>query len=352
MGNLLNVKNLTVIIEKENRSLNAVDGISFSIEEGEILGIAGESGCGKSMITHSIPGLLPKRARIGGGEIIYKNQSLTNLHEDEMRHIRKKEISVIFQDYRHSLNPLIKAGRQITETLELGGSFDRKKNKRRTIEILFRLGFDEPKKSYNAYPHQLSGGMCPPVMAAIAAISRPRLLLADEPTTALDSDSQKKILSLLSELNRKEGTSIIIISHDLSVIQDFCSRYLIMYAGKIIEEGPSYNLLSPLHPYTKALAAAVPSKEKRGKDLETITGKVPSIEDTLSGCPFAPRCKKAQKQCFKEFPPPVVSPKINQRSDTSCPSNNYNRASSSAILDRTAKLDSVVYCYFPETVNG
>lgn len=301
--NILEVRDLTVSFKKGEKTIKAVNGISFSAGKGEILGIAGESGCGKSLAALSIAGLLPQKANILSGEIIYKNLPLSSMSENELCGIRGKEISIIFQEYRQSLNPLVKAGRQIRETLDIRDSKDIINNKKRVFEILRRLGFDEPKKVYNAYPHQLSGGMCQRVTAAIAAIGRPQLLLADEPSTALDSESRERIFSLLAQMNRDYGTAIIVISHDLSVIQQFCSRYLVMYAGKIVEEGPSLSLFSPLHPYTKALCGAIPGKEKRGSNLFTIPGKVPSAQDNLTGCPFAPRCPKAQSVCRESFPP-------------------------------------------------
>ena len=310
MPRLLEVRDLTVGIKKDSVFLKAVDGISFSIDEGEILGLAGESGCGKSMTALSIPNLLPEKVKILQGEIIFNGLSLTSLSDKEMRRIRGREISVIFQEYRQSLNPLMKVGRQITETLELGGGISGepragKNHKRRAMEILRRLGFDEPKKIYKAYPHQLSGGMCQRVMAAIAAICRPRLLLADEPSSSQDMESQERILSLLMEMNRDYKTSVLIISHDLSIIRQFCSRFIVMYAGKIVEEGPADALFSPLHPYTKALVEAIPGRDKRGKNLASIPGKVPSIEDCFTGCRFARRCEKVRNICVENFPPPV-----------------------------------------------
>jgi peptide/nickel transport system ATP-binding protein len=325
MARLLEVRDLQIALKKDGNIINAVDNVSFSVEEGEIVGLAGETGCGKTLTALSIAGLLPQKAKITGGEIIFNNRELTSLSEKEYCGIRGKEISMIFQEVRQSLNPLIKVGRQIRETLELNGDADdpagKKKYKRRTVEMLFRLGFDEPKKIYNAYPHQLSGGMCQLVMAAIAAIKNPRLLLADEPSSSLDALAQERILSLLVEMNREHKTAVLIISHDLSVIRSFCSRFLVMYAGKIVEEGNAAALYSPLHPYTQALIGAIPGKDKRGKELANIPGKVPSVEDDFNGCPFAPRCKKAQKTCEKSFPAMVETE------------------------------GGKVYCYFPEKEN-
>ncbi|MDR1837352.1 MAG: ABC transporter ATP-binding protein [Treponema sp.] len=305
MSHLLEVRNLTVGIKKKEKILKAVHDISFSIDEGEILGLAGESGCGKTLTALSIPNLLPEAAKILNGEIIYDNKSLTSLSKKEMYRIRGREISFVFQEVRQSLNPLLKVGSQITETLELGGYRNRGQNKSLALEILKSLGFDEPEKIFKAFPHQLSGGMCQRIMTAIATICRPRLILADEPSSALDPESQNRILCLLADMNRNFKTSVLIISHDLSIIQKFCGRFLVMYSGRIIEEGPSRNFFSPLHPYTKALIRAIPDKQKRGKKLENIPGKVPSIEDGLCGCPFAPRCKKIQSPCLKTFPPPI-----------------------------------------------
>jgi peptide/nickel transport system ATP-binding protein len=320
MPHLLEVRNLSAGFKKNSRVLKAVDNISFTIDEGEILGLAGESGCGKSMTALSIPNLLPQNAQILQGQIIFDNRQLKQVNKKEWCSIRGREISMIFQEARQALNPLMRVGRQISEALELKGNIPVEGDKkRRTVEMLYRLGFDEPKKIYNAYPHQLSGGMCQRIMAAIAAICRPRLLLADEPSSSQDAESQERILSLLMEMNRDYNTAVLVISHDLSIIRQFSSRFLIMYAGKIVEEGNSQTLFSPLHPYTKALVEAIPGKDKRGKELADIPGKVPSIEDSFTGCPFAPRCKKAQKVCMETFPP--------------------------AIQKGSAK----VYCYFPNS---
>jgi peptide/nickel transport system ATP-binding protein len=319
MAELLEVRGLSTRVKKDGKSYKILDNISFSINEGEILGLAGESGCGKSITALSISGLLPQGVEIFEGEIIFNNRNLISLSEKEMTDVRGNEISVVFQDVRNSLNPLIKTGRQITETLELGGGKDKKENKAAALEMLDSLGFNNPQKIFDAYPHQLSGGMCQRVMTAIAVIRRPKLLLADEPSSSLDEESQEKCLSLLKKMNSGNKMSLLVISHDFSIIRQFCSRFVIMYSGKIVEEGSSDALFTPLHPYTKALVSAIPNKEKRGKKLESIPGKVPSIEDQLQGCPFAPRCTKTQAICKKSFPPPA---EINK---------------------------GRVYCYFPNT---
>ncbi|MCL2210989.1 MAG: ABC transporter ATP-binding protein [Treponema sp.] len=315
MARLLEIKNLTACINKNGRTLKILDNINLSIDEGEILGLAGESGCGKSMTALCIAGLLPDDVKITEGHVIYKKHDLVNINEKEFRAVRE-EIGLIFQDSRQALNPLIKAGRQITEVLELGRNKrkenrEQKQDKRKqrendkimVLELLTALGFNDPEQIFNAYPHQLSGGMCQRIMTAIAVINNPKLLLGDEPSSSLDEESQEKCLAIIKEINNKYKTSLLIISHDLSIIKEFCSRFIIMYAGRIVEEGCSSSLYSPLHPYTCTLVNARPSREKRGKKLESIRGKVPSVYDQLTGCPFAPRCLKAKDICREIFPP-------------------------------------------------
>jgi len=312
---LLEVRNLTVSIRRGKKYYTAVDGINFRIEAGEIIALAGESGSGKSLTALSIPRLLSTRAKISSGEILYSANGTIDLcktDEKSLRSIRGKEISMIFQEPRQSLNPLMKVGAQIKEALELhpgiyaaeSSAQNKKTANRLVLEMLEKLQFPQPEKLMDAWPHQLSGGMCQRVMIAIAAICRPRLLIADEPTTALDTVNQNHILTLLKQINREFGTAILFISHDISVAKEFCSRFMVMYSGKIIEEGPSEAILSaPLHPYTVALAACIPRKENRGKPLANIPGRAPSLEDAPTGCHFAPRCPKAQEQCGKSMPP-------------------------------------------------
>ena len=331
---MLEVNNLTVCLtggknpraQKNRENLKILNNISFTVKEGEILGLAGESGCGKSITALSISGLLPPEINITDGEIIFNGCNLAALKEKEFRKIRGSGISVIFQDVRQALNPTMKAGKQITERLELGGNKNKAKNRAAALKMLSVLGFNDPIKIFNAYPHQLSGGMCQRIMTAIAVIRRPMLLLGDEPSSSLDEESQKLCLSLLMEMNRDQKMSLIIISHDLSIIQNICTRFLIMYAGRIVEEGPAQALFTPLHPYTQALVNSLPGKDKRGKKLDSIPGKVASVEDQLPGCPFALRCSKAGSICAKAFPPEYFSQK----------------------KEKEAK-ERKVYCYFPLT---
>jgi len=313
---LLEVRNLSVSIRRGKKYYTAVDGIDFRIDAGEIIALAGESGCGKSLTALSVPGLLPARAKISNGEILFSPDGgtvdLCKTEEKSLRQIRGKEISMIFQEPRQSLNPLMKVGAQITEALELhndiysasSSAANKLAANKLALEMLEKLQFSQPEKIMDAWPHQLSGGMCQRVMIAIAAICRPRLLIADEPTTALDTANQNHILELLKRINREFGTAILFISHDISMARHFCSRFMVMYSGRIIEEGPSEAILSsPLHPYTIALANAIPCKENRGKPLANIPGRSPPLETTLPGCHFAPRCPGAQTKCKDVLPP-------------------------------------------------
>jgi peptide/nickel transport system ATP-binding protein len=307
---LLDVRNLTISIRRGKKYYTAVNGIDFKIDAGEIIALAGESGSGKSLTALSIPGLLSERAKILNGEILYSSDvgtvNLRKIEEKSLRQIRGKEISMIFQEPRQSLNPLMKVGSQITEVLELHPSAQNKETANKlALEMLEKLQFPDPEKIMDSWPHELSGGMCQRVMIAIAAICRPRLLIADEPTTALDTANQNHILELLKQINREFGTAILFISHDLSVARHFCSRFMVMYSGMIIEEGPSEAILSsPQHPYTIALSACIPSKENKGKPLANIPGRAPPLEEeTIPGCHFAPRCPKALDRCKNSLPP-------------------------------------------------
>jgi peptide/nickel transport system ATP-binding protein len=300
-GILLEVEDLRI----EIKGRRAVDGISFSMEEGEILGIVGESGCGKSLSALSIPLLLPDAASIAGGRILYRGRELSLLGEGELKEIRGREISMVFQEPRASLNPLIRVGRQITEALELHGERDKALNRRRALALMESLGLKDGEKLLELYPHQLSGGMCQRVMIAVAMICGPRLLIADEPTTALDISTQTQILELLKKINRETGTAILFISHDLSVIRALCRRVLVMYAGKLVERGPVAEVFTrPAHEYTRRLLAAIPGPASRGRPLANIPGRVPPIEEERPpGCPFAPRCARAVPPCRENFPP-------------------------------------------------
>ena len=323
---ILEVKNLSIGIHRPVKGkkmrggsdsilLSSVEDISFDIYPGEILGIVGESGSGKSLTALSITGLLGDNKEITGGSILLQSnesghtcRDLTTLGEDEFRFIRGKDISMIFQEPFSSLNPLMKIGAQIEETLELHREKDRAGNKKRVIELMEKLKLPEPEKLINTYPHRLSGGMCQRVMIALALICRPRLLIADEPTTALDNSTQDQIISLLNEINRDFGTSILFISHDLSLVKKLCRRVIVMYSGRFLEIGDTEEIFNnPAHEYTRCLIDSIPKRTNRGKPLKVITGRIPSLEEGRPpGCPFHPRCAKAGPECKTDFPPAKV----------------------------------------------
>ena len=292
---LLEIRNLAVGIKCEKNYINAVNSIDMTINSGEIIGLAGESGCGKTLTALSIVRLLPASAEIVNGTISYNGIAI-----DEVPH---GEIAIIFQEPRQSLNPLMRIGSQISEALELQG-IDKKTAREAALDMMQKLKLPEPHLMFNAWPHQLSGGMCQRVMIAIAAIRRPRLLIADEPSSSLDTKNRDNILELLMQINQEFGTAILFITHELSIVQHFCKRLLVMYSGRIIEEGSAKDILSaPMHPYTIALAGAIPRKENIGRPLANIPGTAPSIEDVLPGCPFAPLCNRTSEPCTKNLPP-------------------------------------------------
>jgi len=299
MEALLEVRNLSIGIKRGEDLLSSVEDVSFNIYPGEILGIVGESGSGKTLTALSILSLLSENKKITSGSIFFNGTNLITLPEKKMEGIRGKEISMVFQEPFSSLNPLLKIGDQIGEALTLHGEKDKALVKSRTKELMEKLGIPD------TYPHRLSGGMCQRAMIAIAIICGPRLLIADEPTTALDRDTQSKILALIKEINRDMGTSILLISHDIEVIKELCNRVLVMYSGRILEEGNTGEVFSnPAHEYTRGLLNSVPSAAMRGKALAAIPGKIPSLEEGRpSGCPFHPRCAKAIPECKRDFPP-------------------------------------------------
>ena len=320
MEALLSIKNLSIGIRRQNQLLSPVEDISFEIYPGEILGLVGESGSGKSLTALSIPGLLDEGKEVTSGSILFKenlniDRNLLKLTEKELEAIRGKEISFVFQEPFSSLNPLVKVGKQIAETLELHGEKDRSLAKSRARELMARLRLPEPEKLAESYPHRLSGGMCQRVMIAMAIICRPRLLIADEPTTALDQSTQSQILDLLKEINRDLGTSMLFISHDLAVVKNLCSRVLVMYSGRILEEGDTEEVFSnPAHEYTKGLLGSIPDKANRG--MLAIHGRIPSLEEGRpQGCPFHPRCGRAGPRCKTQFPPEIL---LNAKHKTHC----------------------------------
>lgn len=301
---ILHVQGLRTSFFTDNGIVPAVDDIHFTIHKGEILGVVGESGCGKSVTSLSIMGLLPQAGKVVGGEIFFQGESLTKATEKRMRSIRGNEIAMIFQEPMTSLNPLFKIGNQLTEAIHTHQSCSKEEARKRTIEMLELVGLPRAKQLLNDYPHQLSGGMRQRVMIAMSMICEPQLLIADEPTTALDVTIQKQILQLMKELNRKLHTSIMMITHDLGVVAEVCDRVVVMYAGKIVEEAPIRKVFKhSLHPYTKGLLASVPDIRSKKDRLQSIPGNVPKPGSIVKGCRFAERCEHAMERCFVEDPP-------------------------------------------------
>jgi oligopeptide/dipeptide ABC transporter ATP-binding protein len=302
---LLEVQHLSIGVRRGRETFTAVDDISFCIGEGEILGLVGESGCGKSLTCLSIPGLLSPGVERLGGTILFRGRDPGSLPQKELNRLRGGEISMIFQEPAASLNPLHRVGRQIAETLELHSPADKKKRRAEVLDMMEGLGLPEPEKLFRAWPHELSGGMRQRVMIAIAAICRPALLLADEPATALDTASQSRILELLQKINRDFGAAVFFVSHDLGLISRVCRRTLVMYAGKIVESGPTDEVFSrPAHPYTQSLIGAIPRRDRKGKPLAQIPGRVPPIEAPRPGCPFAPPGPAPEAPSAAAFPKP------------------------------------------------
>ncbi|MCK5312358.1 MAG: ABC transporter ATP-binding protein, partial [Desulfobacteraceae bacterium] len=282
----------------------AVDDVSFEIYSGETLSIVGESGCGKSVTALSIMGLIPNPpGEIVSGSIYFQNTNLLDISERKMRKIRGNRISMIFQEPMTSLNPVLTVGKQVIEVLETHEKMSRKDRKKRTLHLLTQVGIDYPEKRIHDYPHQLSGGMRQRVMIAMALACRPRLLIADEPTTALDVTIQAQILEIIKEIKKKEKMAILIITHDLSVIAEMAEKVIVMYAGKIVEKALVNDIFkSPQHPYTKGLLNSVPRMNTSVNNLYAIQGSVPKITDLPKGCRFSTRCDLCKSICCEKEP--------------------------------------------------
>ena len=303
---LLRLDDLKTYFYTEEGVVKAVDGVTFDVEHGEILGLVGESGCGKTVTALSILRLIPvPPGKIVSGSVHFEGEDLIRMDEDEIRHIRGNAIAMIFQEPMTSLNPVLTIGRQLTETLELHLKMDRGGATQRAVELLETVGISEARSRINDYPHQFSGGMRQRVMIAMALSCNPKLLLADEPTTALDVTIQAQILELLTRLTRELGTSVIIITHNLGVVARYADRVNVMYAGKIIERGTAKEIYgNPRHPYTIGLLASVPRlDEPRKEKLQPIEGMPPDLIELPQGCSFRERCKYAIDRCATEIPP-------------------------------------------------
>jgi len=304
---LLEIENLQTHFRTRDGVNRAVDGVSFTVEAGETLAIVGESGCGKSVTASSVLRLIPEPPGKIKGSIRFEGVDLLKLDERAMRDIRGNQISMVFQEPMTSLNPVLTVGRQIGETLRLHQGLGREAAERRAVEMLRLVGIAEPERRAREYPHQLSGGMRQRVMIAIALACNPKLLIADEPTTALDVTIQAQILDLMSELKQRVGAAIILITHDLGVVAEIAERVLVMYAGRKVEEAPVGELFrSPRHPYTQGLLGALPklgsSLNEKATKLVEIPGAVPSLKQRIAGCVFASRCALARDVC-RHVPP-------------------------------------------------
>jgi oligopeptide/dipeptide ABC transporter ATP-binding protein len=307
---LLEVQNLNTVFPSNGKLVRAVNSVNLALDEGEILGVVGESGCGKSTLLLSLLRLLRYPGRVEGGQVRFRGRDLLDFSNSEMCALRGKEISMIFQDPLSTLNPAFTVGEQIGESLRLhnimeGNSLPwpfngprRAKEKQRVLQIMDEVGIPSPMDRYTSYPHQFSGGMQQRTLIAIALICGPALLLADEPTTALDVTIQAQIMNLMKQINQERGTAIILVTHDLGLAAEFCDRIAVMYAGRIVEQGRVDEIVeSPQHPYTQGLLDCRPSLGQRDKPIRPIPGNVPNLSDLPQGCSFAPRCIHAQEVC-------------------------------------------------------
>lgn len=303
MNSLLTVQKLKVEFPTRRGVLTALNQVSFQINSGEILGVVGESGAGKSLTGAAIIGLLDPPGRIAGGEIHFNGRRIDNLPESRKRHIRGREIGAIFQDPLTSLNPLYTVGKQLTETIQTHLDLNHKQALERAIELLESTGIPAARERIHHYPHQFSGGMRQRVVIALALAAEPKLIIADEPTTALDVSIQAQIIDLLKNLGKMQGTSVMLITHDMGVIAETADRVAVMYAGRIIEIGAVQDVIQrPLHPYTTGLMRSIPGLEPDIKRLEQIPGSMPRLNAIPSGCAFNPRCKRVMERCKTERP--------------------------------------------------
>jgi oligopeptide transport system ATP-binding protein len=306
-GKLLEIQNLDVSFDLQRGAARALRGIDLSLRSAEIHGLVGESGSGKTVTSTCIMGLLPvPPAKINGGRILYKGTDLLELSETERRLTRGREIAMVFQEPSKYLNPSLKIGEQITEMLILHLSMERSKATQRAGELLELVGLPNSRRVLSGYPHELSGGMKQRMMIAMAICCDPSMLIADEPTTALDVTLQLQILNLILELRERFSMGVLFISHDLAVVHEISDRVSVIYAGKIVESAARNKLFGqPLHPYTQLLLLSIPDAEKRGQRLKTIPGRVPDAEHIPEGCAFHPRCPLAEELCAREIPPTV-----------------------------------------------
>jgi oligopeptide/dipeptide ABC transporter ATP-binding protein len=310
-GTILRVENLETSFRTEQGTVKAVDGVSFELKKGKTLGIVGESGSGKSVTNLSVLRLIQTPpGRITGGKVLFDGKDLVSAPEEEVRVLRGRNISMIFQDPLTSLNPLLTVSYQIEEALRLHHRMGKREAREKALELLKLIGIPDPERRAKEYPHQFSGGMRQRVMIAMALSCRPDILIADEPTTALDVTIQAQILDLIRSLSAENGTSVILITHDLGVVAGMCDEVCVMYAGRVVERGTADELFyEPKHPYTAGLLASIPRVGRRGRErLHSIPGSPPSLVDLGDGCPFQPRCEKALAVCARAAPPETPLP--------------------------------------------
>jgi peptide/nickel transport system ATP-binding protein len=300
---LLQVKNLVVEFPGRRGTLRALDEVSFDIAPGEILGVVGESGAGKSLTGAAIIGLLEPPGRIAAGQILLEGQRIDNLDHDAMRHIRGKRIGAIFQDPLTSLNPLYTIGQQLVQTITTHLPMNAAQARERAVELLKDTGIPAPEQRIDHYPHQFSGGMRQRVVIALALAAEPQLIVADEPTTALDVSVQAQIIALLKSVCQKRGAAIMLITHDMGVIAETCNRVAVMYAGRVVEIGPVHEVINhPAHPYTSGLMAAIPDMTQDREHLHQIDGAMPRLNAIPQGCAFNTRCTQVHERCRQERP--------------------------------------------------
>lgn len=305
MGKILEVKNLSTSFKTERGMMKAIDGVSFDVTKGEILGMVGESGCGKSVTSQSIMRLYDEKyAAKYTGDILLNGNDILKISEKEMQKIRGNDVAMVFQDALSALNPVFTVGHQIMDTLKIHQNMKKKDARIKAIEMLRLVGLPDPAKRVDQYPHELSGGMRQRVMIAIALCCQPKLLIADEPTTALDVTIQAQIMELIIELNRSLNMGVMLITHDLSVVAEVCSRVVVMYLGQIVEEADVDQIFDcPKHPYTIGLMRSIPQiTGARAECLYQIKGTVPLLNNIPQGCRFAPRCPYAEGRCYQEMP--------------------------------------------------
>ena len=306
---LLELRNLTTVFPTRRGAVNAVSGVNLRVQPGEILGIVGESGCGKSSVLLSILRLIRQPGHIAAGNIFFKGRDLRRLPQKKMRAIRGNEISMIFQDPLSTLNPVFPVGEQIREAMRLHGIANasplpwplagrRSHEKQRVLDVMAEVGIPAPEARYRAYPHEFSGGMQQRALIAIALVCEPTLLLADEPTTALDVTIQAQIMEVMRRVNREHGAGIILVTHNLGLAAEFCDNIAVMYAGRIVERGPAQQVVdNPQHPYTRGLLACLPQISRQRSRIDPIPGEVPDLAGLPPGCAFIPRCSLARDAC-------------------------------------------------------